>query len=307
MTAVHPVIEAHAARIRAVDPLAGGQDGLPAPGPNEGAIEVVDGLGLTSVDRLDPGAMNATWSPLIVHRLWGRAGGRDPEAALGALLDQWLAGLGGERGPDKALAVQWPSRDTAAVRALTLRGFAPMVATAARVRGAAPSGPPAAASRVRMRAAVPADMAVVARLYEALVAYDAQFGWVTMRSSTRARIVESLAPVLRGEGSWCWVAEVDGAAAGIVMVEPPTLARWIAPAVRSAPVAYLSAMYADPAVRGQGVGAAMAAAAHTHIEAAGVATTVLHHAVPNPLSAPFWARQGYRPVLTQWVRHLPPR
>ena len=46
--------------------------------------------------------------------------------------------------------------------------------------------------------------------------------------------------------------------------------------------------------------------AHAHLDASGVATTVLHHAVPNPLSAPFWARQGYRPVLTQWVRHLPP-
>lgn len=304
MAAVHPVIEAHAARVRAVDPLAGGQVGLPAPGPNEGAIEVADALGLTSVDRLDPGTMNATWSPLVVHRLWGRVGGPDPEAALGALLDRWLAGLSGEKGPDKALAVQWPSRDTAAVRALTLRGFAPMVVTAARPNGAVRSGAPAAVSRVRMRVATQADAGDVARLYEALVAYDAQFGWVTMRPSTRDKIAESLGSLMHD--SWCWVAEVDGVAAGIVMVEPPPRARWVASAVTTAPIAYLSAMYADPAVRGQGVGAAMVAVAHAHLDASGVATTLLHHAVPNPLSAPFWARQGYRPVLTQWVRHLPP-
>ncbi len=304
MAAVHPVIEAHAARIRAVDPLAGGQEWLPVPGPNESAIQLPDAVALTSVDRLDPASMNATWSPLVVHRLWGRVAGDDPEAALGALLDRWLAGLAGERGPDKALAVQWPSRDTAAVRALTLRGFAPMVATAARPSGAVASGPPAAASRVRMRAATHADLGDVARLYEALVAYDAQFGWVTMRPSTRSGIAESLESLLYE--TWCWLAEVDGMPAGIVMVEPPPRARWVATAVTSSPVAYLSAMYADPAVRGQGIGAAMVAVAHAHLEAAGVVTTVLHHAVPNPLSAPFWARQGYRPVLTQWVRHLPP-
>ena len=28
--------------------------------------------------------------------------------------------------------------------------------------------------------------------------------------------------------------------------------------------------------------------------------TLLHHGVLNPLSAPFWARHGFRPVLTTW-------
>ncbi|QYC38764.1 hypothetical protein Nocox_05685 [Nonomuraea coxensis DSM 45129] len=31
---------------------------------------------------------------------------------------------------------------------------------------------------------------------------------------------------------------------------------------------------------------------------------LLHHALPNPLSTPFWSRRGYRPLYTQWVRHL---
>ncbi|MDA0638735.1 GNAT family N-acetyltransferase, partial [Nonomuraea sp. MCN248] len=189
----------------------------------------------------------------------------------------------------------WPSGDTAAVRALSLRGFAPLVAVAARPRGA--SRPP---DDPRVRPVTPADLEDVARLYEALVAYDAQFGWVTPRPSTPARIREHLADTL--PRSWAWVAEHRGAVAGVVIVDPPARSRWVASLVTRTPAAYLGVMYAHPAVRGRGVGAALAAAAHARLDASGVAVTVLHHAVPNPLSAPFWARQGYRPVFTQWVR-----
>ncbi|MGI5283880.1 hypothetical protein ACQEVF_11160 [Nonomuraea polychroma] len=44
--------------------------------------------------------------------------------------------------------------------------------------------------------------------------------------------------------------------------------------------------------------------AHGHAAALGVTTMTLHHALPNPLSTPFWLRRGYRPLFTQWVRHL---
>jgi predicted acetyltransferase len=55
-----------------------------------------------------------------------------------------------------------------------------------------------------------------------------------------------------------------------------------------------------PAERGSGVGAAMAGALHREIDAAGVAVTLLHYAQVNPLSAPFWSQQGYRPLWTAW-------
>jgi len=29
---------------------------------------------------------------------------------------------------------------------------------------------------------------------------------------------------------------------------------------------------------------------------------VLSYAVPNPRSGPFWARMGYRPLVTEWQR-----
>lgn len=314
------VLAAHAARVGAADPLAGGQDRLPKPGPGEELIEVPGAVGLATVDRSDPGSIHAAWGPLVVHRLHARVGGSDPEAALGALLDEWTAVPRAEPGP---LAVLWPSRDTAAVRALVRRGFAPTVVIAARPRRPTPTKPgtlPRAAipnrglapdpqsrpasqdgrSDFRVRPAAAEDLGGIVRLYEALLAYDGQFGWVSARRATPARVREYLAGTV--PRSWAWVAEREGTLIGTVIVDPPPRSRWISSVVNRIPAAYLGVMYADPSVRGKGVGSALAATAHARLDASGVATTLLHHAVANPLSGPFWARQGYRPVFTQWVR-----
>ncbi|MGW0801833.1 GNAT family N-acetyltransferase [Nonomuraea sp. NPDC002799] len=288
------VISGHAARVRAADPLVAGHDDLRERG--EEPLEAPGAVGLVSVDRIEPDSLRATWSPLVVHRLDARVAGADPEAALGGLLDRWLAGLRpGE--PEQALAVSWPSRDTAPVRALAIRGFAPIAVAAVRSLQKRSVRVPA------VRRLAGGDLEAVARLYERLVAYDAQFGWVTVRASTPARIRELLAgEVLPLE--WCWVAEVEGELVGVVIVQPPERSRWIATSVRASPVAYLGVLYVEASVRGQGVGVALAETAQSHAAARGVRSMVLHHAVPNPLSAPFWARRGYRPLFTQWVRHL---
>jgi hypothetical protein len=44
------------------------------------------------------------------------------------------------------------------------------------------------------------------------------------------------------------------------------------------------------------------AAAHLRATAAGAQVVALHHAASNPLSAPFWGRAGYRPLVTTWAR-----
>ena len=77
-------------------------------------------------------------------------------------------------------------------------------------------------------------------------------------------------------------------------------ADWIAPMTAASPVAYLYLAGVATGDRGGGVGTALAARAHEEIEAAGVAATLLHFALPNPLSAPFWAMQGHRPLWTAW-------
>ncbi|MFG1698318.1 GNAT family N-acetyltransferase [Nonomuraea sp. NPDC049309] len=293
-------IKGHEARVRAVDPLVADQGALVVR-EHDVPLEVPGGVGLVNVDRLDPGGLQAAWSPLVVHRLRARVSGPDPEKALGALLDRWLDMPRGDE-PEQALSVVWPSRDTVPVRALAVRGFAPTVAVSVhRLRPHDAPAPPA--SPVKIRAAGHGDVDAVSALYERLAAFDAQFGWVTPRPSTPVRIRESVAgEVLPLE--WCWLAEVDGEPVGCVIVEPPVRARWIAGWVNDAPVAYLGVMYVEPSARGRGIGAALAEVAHAHAAAEGVSSMLLHHALPNPLSTPFWARRGYRPLLTQWVRHL---
>lgn len=298
---INAVVEEHGARVRAADPLVAGQDWLAEPGKGERLVEAHQAVGVATVSSKDPDMLDATWGPLVVHSLRARVCGEDPEASLGGLLDKWEASVKGRK-PEQALAVNWPSRDTAAVGALIRRAYNPTVVIAARKKGAPSPAHDAGAAHIRR--ATMADLDDMNGLYQHLIAYDAQFAWLTPRPSTPRRTREHLAELLGHDDSWCWVAEQDGAVAGLLTVESPAHAGWIAPLVRAEPVAYLGVMYADPSIRGRGVGAALAARAHAHLDAAGVEVTLLHYAAPNPLSVPFWSRQGYRPVLTQWGRHL---
>ncbi|MGR6923789.1 GNAT family N-acetyltransferase [[Actinomadura] parvosata] len=290
-------IKEHATRVYAADPLLAGQDELTAR-RGEDLLEVAGGIGLAAVERLNPGTLQACWSPLVVHRLRARVAGPDPEAALGALLDQWLAMPRGDE-PEQALSVVWPSRDTAPVRALAVRGFAPITSLA--VRRLRPG--PAPDSGLAIRPARADDVEALSPMYERLVAYDAQFGWVKVRAATGRCLRESLESEMLPL-DWCWLAEVDGAVAGFVIVQPPSRSTWISHVVNEEPAAYLGTMYVEPAARGRGVGAALADVAHQEAAAQGAPAMLLHHALPNPLSTPFWARRGYRPLMTQWIRHL---
>ncbi|SEU36986.1 hypothetical protein [Nonomuraea wenchangensis] len=209
------VIRAHAARVRAADPLVAGQDELRGKDESrgrgelrgQGHVEARGAVGWATVERVDPGSMRASWSPLVVHRLQARVAGPSPEAALGALLDTWLAGIPlDEQG--QALTVTWPSRDVAPVRALAARNFAPVVAQAVR------AGIAGTAQGAGVRRATPDDLETLARLYERLVAYDAHFGWVAVRASTAARIRAFLASEVMPT-EWCWLAEgADGTPLG---------------------------------------------------------------------------------------------
>jgi GNAT superfamily N-acetyltransferase len=100
------------------------------------------------------------------------------------------------------------------------------------------------------------------------------------------------------------VAELDGAVVGVCQMEPPEDAQWVAGEVASPSTAYLAEMYVDPGSRGQQVGSRLVAAAHLRASAAGAHVVVLHHSAMNPLSTPFWARAGYRPLVTGWARRV---
>ena len=57
---------------------------------------------------------------------------------------------------------------------------------------------------------------------------------------------------------------------------------------------------ADLVVTGAATGAALVAELHRQLGAAGIAVALLHYEQTNPLAAPFWGRQRYRPLWTSW-------
>jgi len=151
-----------------------------------------------------------------------------------------------------------------------------------------------------VRQASRADIDTVVRLGLEVIRYDARFGAVVERPSTAAALRAETAAMLAEPEPWTWLAERDGTAVGVLIGERPQAAHWIAPLVGSTPVAYNMLTFVSSADRGTGVAAALAGSFHDAAELAGVPVTLLHYEVSNPLSAPFWARQGYRPLWTSW-------
>src|SRR5216683_1675807 len=144
------------------------------------------------------------------------------------------------------------------------------------------------------------DIDAVVRLGLEVVRFDAHFGGVTERPDTADALRREAAWLVPGPEAWTWLAERDGTAIGMLAAQRPESAGWIAPMAGPAPVAYLMLMFVLPGERGSGVGAALVDRLHSEIDAAGVAVTLLHYAQFNPLSAPFWNQQGYRPLWTSW-------
>jgi GNAT superfamily N-acetyltransferase len=250
----------------------------------------------------EPGSLDLAWGAARRFRLDPQVAGPDVRGALDRLLTRWrehLAGLPGAGEDDTAAVVPWPSRDIAGHRALLDHGLIPLAIIAARTAGrdgqAVPSGP-----GLRIRRAGPADLDSVVALGMETIRYDAHFGTVIERPDSAAALRREVAVRLAGPAPWTWLAERDGSAVGLLYAQTPDQAGWIAPLVRPAPVAYLELMAVLPGARGAGVGAALAAVYHAAADAAGVAVTLLHYEQMNPLSAPFWSQQGYRPLWTDW-------
>ena len=82
----------------------------------------------------------------------------------------------------------------------------------------------------------------------------------------------------------------------MLYAQQPEQAQWVAPMVALAPAAYVDLMHVQPGERGRGTGHALASHLHQKASAAGVAVMLLHYQLLNPLSGPFWSRQGYRPL-----------
>jgi GNAT superfamily N-acetyltransferase len=256
----------------------------------------------------EPGSMDLTWGAARRYQLTASVAGPDVTEGLSRLLTRWrehLATVPGTGDPDTAAVVNWPSRDAAGIAALLRHGLAPLEVLAARTPPRRPSVAPHdgvlhADGWLSVRRAGPDDAEAVARLGLEVVRWDAQFGNVTERPGTLGAMRREAAELVAGPEPWTWLAERDGKPVGMLAAQRPGAAGWIAPLTRLAPAAYLMLMFVAPGMRSSGLGSLLVDEFHRAADAAGAAVTLLHYEQLNPLSMPFWSRQGYRPLWTTW-------
>jgi len=258
-------------------------------------------VALVDVRDTDPDSESGLWVDDRIVRLQVRAATDEAAAAIGDLLERTHR-IGDEVGTTH---VSIASRDTAMVGPLVRAGFA-LNAVLAVHRLTRSDVRPASADRsdVVVREARPDDLDAVVAADVAVQAYDAHLGGLPDRPDSARVIRPGVEKALRERPGWTLVAEQDGAVVGVCQVEPPEDAQWIAGEVASPSTAYLADLYVDPTSRGRQVGSRLVAAAHQRATAAGAEVVVLHHSAANPLSTPFWARAGYRPLVTGWARRV---
>ncbi|HET7013286.1 MAG TPA: GNAT family N-acetyltransferase [Streptosporangiaceae bacterium] len=304
------------ARLAALDPLLPGEAEPPAtPDPSagcgliftaKGADGEVSATASCEHRHAEPESASLIWSNAWRFALTPALGGPEIAAPLDDLLSQWrdhLAGVPEADDEDSAAIVRWPSRDIAGIRALQRHGLAPQGIAAARVKSngplelAPPVPPPAGVS---IRQAGPDDADVVTELNLELIRYEAHFGNLHLRPWTERALHKEATELLAKPEPWAWLAERGGTAVGYLGATRPEDAAWIASQVGLAPAAYLGEMFMRPAERGSGLAALLTGQFHDVVRAAGVPVTLLHYGVVNPLSGPFWNRQGYRPLWTTW-------
>jgi len=296
------VLAAHRDRLRAVDPLVPTAPPLPEPGVGGTVLSVPGALGVERYTRLDPTALDATWSELEQRWLFARVA---RPAAMSALLTRWRTHLVDHDAlpaPECAAFVPWPSRDVAMTPVLLAHGLAPDQVLAVRPAGRSTVDTTAAgpATGVRVRRAGPADLDAVVALYLHEVEFGRQLTGQAPRPNTAALMRERYGDALAVDEPTVWLAEQDGQPVGMISVRVGEQAAWISVQVAAAPMSYVDCAAVVPDRRGAGVGAALVAQAHRALDAAGIAATLLHYGAHNPLSGPFWHRGGYRPLRTRW-------
>ena len=269
--------------------ITGGHDGHPA------------GFGVCSHHAIPADSLDQSWGTAVRFVLTLRLSEPDMRPAMDLLLDRWrehLSGLPEAAAADTAAMITWPSREASGVRALLGHGMQPIEVIAARPAGRAAVAPDVPG--LVIREAGPGDVEAVTEMMVELIAHDEQFGATVLRPATESLVRGEAQAALTRRPSWTWLAERRQRLVGLVTVQPPPDAAWIAGMTSLGPAAYLQAGYVVPAERGSGAGAALVRHVHGFLDAAGIAVTLLHYALANPRSGPFWARMGYRPLWTSW-------
>ncbi|HKS49683.1 MAG TPA: GNAT family N-acetyltransferase [Amycolatopsis sp.] len=301
----------HAARLAAADPLLPLSEALDDAGSTGDApvFEVVKGdsgaSGVSARTEVAPKLSDSLWRALVEHRLTVRLAGSQSGEVFADLLTRWDEHLAKVAAPgdwDTAAVVIRPSRDPIGSAELLRHGFAPVRVLAVRPADRLAAPGPAAEPGVRIRPAEQADLDTAVGLHTELLRYDAEFGGATLRESARELFAADVAKQIASSSPALWIAELYGQPLGLLQIQVPPDSGWARQYVRAQRVGYLSSLHVAEAARSSGVGSALAAHAHQLFDEAGMEVVLLHHALANPRSTPFWYSQGYRPLWTHWQR-----
>jgi ribosomal protein S18 acetylase RimI-like enzyme len=299
----------HATRLSSADALLPLSDPFAGHGENLGVFRADDGdsgAGAVAVrTEVATDSRDSLWRALVEYRLVVQLAGPHPGECFTRILTQWDEYLGSVAPAgdwDTAAVVPRPSRDPAGSAELLRHGFAPVRVLAVRPADRLAAAGPPAEPGVRIRPAEAADLATAVALYTELQHYDAQFGLVTLRGNADKLLAADIAEQLDRTEPTVWMAELYGRPLGLLQIQFPPETSWVAPYVSVDRVGYLASLHVAEAARSSGVGSALATHAHQLFDEAGVEAVLLHHALANPRSTPFWYAQGYRPLWTYWYR-----
>lgn len=293
-------LDEHEQRVAAHDPWVRVQPADLQPGTSVLAAPDGDAVALLDVAEVDLTTTMALWVAPRVLRVRVRA--RTDAAAAAALPLLRRAVAAAPAGVE--VHVTAPSRDQPLVRPLLDAGFA--AATVLAVRRPAPASPAVDSPGLVVRRADPGSPDDAAALLDHRVRlhrFETSSSVVPHHDDPARLLRDAVAEQLRERPGWSWLAVRDDEVVGTCEVQPPGHADWASGALAEpGPVAYLESMHVAGGGRGSGVGTALVAAAHAALAEVGTAATLLHHGATNPWSTPFWARAGYRPLATTWVR-----
>ena len=292
-----------AQRLAGLDPLV---RLVPAAVEDGATVLVAAGGGTVGVAALR--APGSVWVAPRVQSLALRRGADDARG-VAEVLDRWESEVL-RVGPDDrgvSASVQVAALDDAVVAPLVARHFGRSVVLAVRrtrPEGLASGAVVSGRAGVVVRTADADDLDLVVHAEVAVHTADRAWGFVPEVADLQARVRADLVEELEGGQGWAFVAEdpEDGRPLGVVQVLTPDQSGWATASVRAEPAAYLALAWVEPAARTHGVGRALVAAAHRHAADEGVSAILLHHAAASPRSGPFWARHGYRPLISSWAR-----
>ena len=278
------VHDAHVHRLAEIDPLVRVLDLDATSAPAEEWSSDQQAVALIDVRETDAGTEPGLWVEDRIVRVQLRAA---TDRAAHATTD--LLQRSHRAGEAATTYVSVASRDLAFIAPLIRAGFAPKAVLAVhRLTRPELRSPTGSEIGTTVRPAVSEDLDAVVAANVAVQAFDAYVGSLPDRPGAEQVIRPHVEQALRERPGWNWVAEQDGAVVGVCQMEPPQDAGWVGIQVASPSTAYLTELYVDPSARGSGVGRLLVEKAHLRATAAGAQVVALHHAAPNPLSAPFW-------------------